>query len=399
MKKPSKFYYGAKTYGELNNIKMNWFRIYIKVLLPFRIILSALYFFSFLGNLHNRYMVTGTSQLTGLVFLIILFNIISFFILCYTYTKMKNLEENGYQSNIVYLTTGLISISFTYMSITHNSLQLLIALILFSFYIIICFFHNFFFLQKKNNIFVICFGFNYQDVKKEDKVESINYSKAVYNDFDIFWSCPSCGRQNQSIKCYGCGLTKEEAAKKIKAKNPKQSESPIVETEQKTETNLSTKDVLINEKIEQLWTSIKPEITDKIYQNSKEQASQIIISLSQMLDINIDKCSTTQYIYILSIYCDVFNWKINKKASDKLIISSLQVHRKDYITSERIAKNVLDFCVETISKNGFTIPSNSNENLLNDFKCKNNKYSFCNKCGNKLSDDYAFCNKCGNKVR
>lgn len=320
MKKPSKFYYGAKTYGELNNIKMNWFRAFIKVILPFRIFFGILSVISFSGRLYNIYSVTGKKWYTdNFMYPYFIILIIQFVLLCCTYNKMKNLESEGYKSFIAYMIMELISITLSYL----YAYEIIVAIIPISIYIIIWFVPNYIYFKKRKSIF----GLNF-----ETQIDNTNNNKH-------------------------------------------------------------------NEKIEQIWTSIKPEITDKIFQNNKKQASKIIISLSQMLNINLEKCDTKQYIYILSIYCDVFTWKIDKKASDKLIISSLQAHRKNYITSDYIAKNVLDFCVNNISKNGFTIPSSSNENLSNNSECKNNKYTFCNKCGNKLDDDFSFCNKCGHKVR
>ena len=35
----------------------------------------------------------------------------------------------------------------------------------------------------------------------------------ILYDFDALWTCPNCGRQDQSEKCSGCGLTKGEVFK------------------------------------------------------------------------------------------------------------------------------------------------------------------------------------------
>lgn len=104
-----------------------------------------------------------------------------------------------------------------------------------------------------------------------------------------------------------------------------------------------------NEKIEQLYSSIKPEVSAKMFKNSKEQISNIIISLSQIFNVNLNKCNLDQYKYFLKIFGEVFVWKIDKKASNKAIITSLQKYHKDYITSEDIAKNVLSVCEEKIA--------------------------------------------------
>lgn len=53
------------------------------------------------------------------------------------------------------------------------------------------------------------FSFSKKKNTYEEPVEKFGYTAFG----DIFWTCPNCGRQNQSIKCYGCGLTKEEANK------------------------------------------------------------------------------------------------------------------------------------------------------------------------------------------
>lgn len=54
------------------------------------------------------------------------------------------------------------------------------------------------------------FLFSEKENAHEEPVKEPGYT--IFED--VFWVCPNCGRQNQSIKCYGCGLTKEEAHKK-----------------------------------------------------------------------------------------------------------------------------------------------------------------------------------------
>lgn len=158
-------------------------------------------------------------------------------------------------------------------------------------------------------------------------------------------------------------------------------------------------DTLIhNEKIEKLWSGIKPEIADKIFQNDKEKISSIIISLSQILNINLKKCSVDQYKNILNIYGQVFTWKTEKNASDKSIILSLQEHHKYLISSETIAKNVLAFCINNISMNNLATESSENITLSTDNESLSSESKFCGICGNKLDDNHTLCNKCGNKV-
>lgn len=154
------------------------------------------------------------------------------------------------------------------------------------------------------------------------------------------------------------------------------------------------------EKTERVWTSIKPEIADKMFKMGTAQVSHIIISLSEILNVNLKKCSVDQYKNILNIYVKVFTWKTEKKASYESIILSLQKYNKDYINSEEIAKKVFDFCVSDIYITDYKSKADKTTQNLNEAQnLKNNEFNFCNICGNKLDNDYAFCNKCGNKVR
>lgn len=384
----SKFYYGAKTYGETNKKRMNWFSFYIKVLLPLRIPFSILSFISLLGNMHSRYVVTGVSPWTNVLILSMIINIVQFFVLCYTYTKMKNLESESYNSNIVYMMIGLLSISFTYLySLNVYGILSLIPIII---YLLIWFIPNYFYFKKRKSIF----GFDYTS----------SANKSENSSFDIFWICPNCGRQNQSVKCFGCGLTKEEALNTINSEKTKQNESiPLNKIERETETSfINAEELLNNEKIEELWSGIKPETADKMFKMGKEQISNIIISLSQILNINLKDCDIAQYKNILNIYGKTFIWKTEKKASYESIILSLQKYNKYYISSEEIAKKVFDFCVSDIYITDYKSKSDKitpNLKETQNLKLENNEFSFCNICGNKLDNDYAFCNKCGNKVR
>lgn len=387
----NKFYCVTKTYSDTNNIKMNWFSFYIKVILPIRIIFCILSVISFLGNLYGQYRFWGLSPWTDTVILALIIDIGQIFVLCYTFTKMKKLKEESFNSNIIYMIIGVISISFTYLPKLKEYGAL--ALIPTAVYLIIWFLPNYIYFKKRKPIF----GFDYQLTKPN--TEQSQFDNNVYNDFDIYWTCPNCGRQNQSVKCFGCGLTKEEALNTINAEKPKQSESiPIIEAEQETSSD-STEELLSNEKIEKLWGLITPEISNKIFQNDKEKVSNIIISLSQILNINLKDCDASQYKNILNIYGKVFIWKTEKNASDKSIILSLQKYHTDYITSEDTAKKVLAFCIDNIPMNNPATESSEDATSSNDIESENAEPKFCGICGNKLDNDYAFCNKCGNKVR
>lgn len=114
-----------------------------------------------------------------------------------------------------------------------------------------------------------------------------------------------------------------------------------------------------NEKVEQLCASLKPEITEKMFKKGTVQVSNIIISLSEILNINLKKCSVDQYKNILNIYGKVFTWKTDNNASDKSIILNLQEQHKYLVSSEAIAENVLIFCTNCMSMNGTSAQSNA----------------------------------------
>lgn len=107
------------------------------------------------------------------------------------------------------------------------------------------------------------------------------------------------------------------------------------------------------EKTEQIWKSIKPEVANKMFKMGAEQISSIILSLSQILNINLRKCNVEQYKNILHIYGEVFTWKTEKNASDKSIILSLQKHHEHLIYSEELAQKVLIFCNNSIHNTAY----------------------------------------------
>ena len=223
MKSSVLFSYSVKNYSEINHISMKWFKVYIQVLLPIRIFFSVLSFISSLGNIHGMHVLYGTELSDTVVFGLIT-DIIVFFLRCYTYTSMKNLKSNGYQSNIVIMIAEIIIIAYTYLSISISYGIIPIVI-----YIIIWFVPNYIYFKKRQSIF--SFMFSYPD--------NDNYEEPVYNNFDVFWTCPSCGIQNQSIKCSGCGLTKQEA-EKINFEKLKQNEAvELIETKQKQEIETS----------------------------------------------------------------------------------------------------------------------------------------------------------------
>lgn len=155
-----------------------------------------------------------------------------------------------------------------------------------------------------------------------------------------------------------------------------------------------------NEKVEQLWANLKPEITEKMFKKGTVQVSNIIVSLAKTLTINLNNCEVDEYRKLLKIYGEVFVWKTEKKASYESILLSLQKYNKDYIDSEEIAKKVFDFCVSDIYITDYKSKADETTQNPNEAQnLKNNKFNFCNICGNKLDNDYTFCNKCGNKVR
>lgn len=233
MKNSVWFSYAVKNYSKTYCISMKWFKVYIQILFPIKIILSILYLIISLGNIQNSNILYGTEWSGTIVFALIV-DLIVFFLRCYTYISMKNLKSNGYQSNIVLMIAEIIIIAYTYLSISISYGIIPIAI-----YIIIWFVPNYIYFKKRQSIF--SFMFSYPD--------NDNYEEPVYNNFDVFWTCPSCGIQNQSIKCSGCGLTKQEA-EKINSEKLKQNEAvELIETKQKQgiETSNNTESAKSNE--------------------------------------------------------------------------------------------------------------------------------------------------------
>ena len=226
MKQLSDFSNSIMIYSETNHISMKWFKAYVKVLLPIRIVLSILSFISSLGNVQNKQALYG-EEWSGIIILGFMIDIIVLFIRCYTYTSMKNLKSNGYKSNVVLMIAELFTMAFIYLSISISYAIIPIAI-----YTMVWFVPNCIYFKKRQSIFDSSFSYTKND----------NYEESVYNNFDVFGTCPNCGKQNQSVKCFSCGLTKEEASR-IKSEKPKQNED-ISET--KLEQEAQTKDNTAN---------------------------------------------------------------------------------------------------------------------------------------------------------
>lgn len=226
MKKFNRFSYAVNAYSELNNIGMKWFKIYKALFL------MSIFFSTLLLILFAFFSILSLSR-TGI--LILIPAIIYFSFRCYTYETISKLDAKGYKNNLILLTVDLIIVISQYSS-NYNEI---IAIIPIAIYIIIWFVPNYIYFKKRQSIF--SFMFSYPD--------NDNYEEPVYNNFDVFWTCPSCGIQNQSIKCSGCGLTKQEA-EKINSEKLKQNEAvELIETKQKQgiETSNNTESAKSNE--------------------------------------------------------------------------------------------------------------------------------------------------------
>lgn len=109
------------------------------------------------------------------------------------------------------------------------------------------------------------------------------------------------------------------------------------------------------EKVDQAYKCYKSEIVDIIFPHGKTQASNIIISLSKLLNSELSTITASGYYNLLVIYSEIWIRKTITNSPDEDILLILLDKHSDVIKSRNIAQSVLAFCVLNLKNNAFSL--------------------------------------------
>ena len=124
-------------------------------------------------------------------------------------------------------------------------------------------------------------------------------------------------------------------------------------------------DLSHNEKVEKAYKCFKSDFVQLLFPGGIKQADRIIVSLSKLYGVQLEKCSAKQYYDILSTYSFVFVRKVVTFTSDKIIISGLLIEYSSFIKNEYIACETLGFTELNIKNNNFALDTMENINEFN----------------------------------
>lgn len=108
-------------------------------------------------------------------------------------------------------------------------------------------------------------------------------------------------------------------------------------------------------KVDLAYRCYKKELVGTVFPGGKNQASNIIISLAKLFNVDLNACSAQQYYSVLSCFTDVFIRCTIMNMADERIVASLQVKHRDYIKTKTVAEKVLAFCKLSMSDPAFIL--------------------------------------------
>ena len=127
-------------------------------------------------------------------------------------------------------------------------------------------------------------------------------------------------------------------------------------------------------KVDLAYKTYRQDMVEMVFHGGREQASNIVVSLACLFNLNLDDCSAQQYHAILSIFSDVVIRRTIVPMEDENILISLQVKHKEYVNDKAIAEKVLSFCKISMSDPTFVINNPDKKALLEE-------------CSEKVSED------------
>lgn len=117
------------------------------------------------------------------------------------------------------------------------------------------------------------------------------------------------------------------------------------------------------EKLNAAYSCYKQENVHLLFPGGRAQASNIIISLAKILDMNLENCNAIIYHDLLEIFTAVWVRANITHSSNDQIIASLQVNHAKYITDSTIARKVLALAMVSMKNPEFVLDDESQDTL------------------------------------
>lgn len=118
------------------------------------------------------------------------------------------------------------------------------------------------------------------------------------------------------------------------------------------------------EKVNMAYRGYKPELVEIMFPGKQIQASNIIISLSKIYNLNLELCDARKYYEILTTYSDVVIRRVVTQSSNEHIFQSLQVKHAELVKNKEIAMKVLAFVTICMNDKDFIINSEEDMPML-----------------------------------
>lgn len=118
------------------------------------------------------------------------------------------------------------------------------------------------------------------------------------------------------------------------------------------------------EKVNMAYRCYKPEFVEVIFPGKQIQASNVIISLAKLYNINLDSCDARKYHEILTTYSDVVIRRVVTQSSNDHIFQSLQVKHGELVKNKELAMKVLAFVTICMNNQEFVINSDEDMTVL-----------------------------------
>ena len=118
------------------------------------------------------------------------------------------------------------------------------------------------------------------------------------------------------------------------------------------------------EKVNMAYRGYKPELVEIMFPGKQVQASNIIISLAKIYNVNLELCDARKYYEMLKTYSDVVIRRVVTQSSNEHIFKSLQIKHAELVKNKEIAMKVLAFVTICMNDKDFVINSEEDMPML-----------------------------------
>ena len=108
-------------------------------------------------------------------------------------------------------------------------------------------------------------------------------------------------------------------------------------------------------KVNDAYKCFKKDIVKELFPGEKKQASNIILSLAKICEIDLSVCKSIDYFNILKIYSSVWTRVKMYDYSDERIAFHLSASHSDYVKNENMAAEAATFIKKCVNDSSYTI--------------------------------------------